>query len=102
MKTLEKIKQSVHDVVWRQFGLIASEEDVNRVIASILEPLKHPDEGMVEAMGQTPGMKEVDEIIAFCAARNSAHILSYMARGEDAPLIQAWKAAIEYIQKGGG
>lgn len=65
-----------------------------------LQALKHPDEGTVEAMSQTSGMKEVDGMIAFCAARNRAHVLGYRARGEEAPLIQAWKAAIEHIQKG--
>lgn len=67
-----------------------------------LEALKGLDASTIEAMTATAGMKEVDAMIGFCAARNSGHVLGWSGRGEDLPLVQAWTAGLDHILKGDG
>lgn len=54
------------------------------------------DEGTVEAMSKPDAVREVDAMIGSNAARNG-YRLGWADRGEEPPLVQSFKAAIQHI-----
>jgi hypothetical protein len=50
MTMLEKVAISIGDVVWRQYGIIPGDEDMDRLARAALLSLKEVDEPTIEAM----------------------------------------------------
>ena len=82
MTTLEKIKAALGDVVWRQFGIIPTDDDTDRLCQAALQPLLPPDEGTIEAM-------------------RSAYLVTTPEGLADTDMAAAWKAGLDHIRKDG-
>ena|ERR1700761_977255 len=65
-------------------------------VKAVLTALLDLDEGTVEAMSTPAAVKEVEAMIGFNAARN-VYRLGWSDRGEEPPLVQSFKAAIQHV-----
>lgn len=76
-----------------------SELDRQRVLA-VLEAIRDPDEEMIDAMGDTPGMKAASNTMVLQQVRGCP--LDPAAFVDGSPLEQAWRAGIDHITEGRG
>lgn len=60
-----------------------------------LQSLLDPTQSMIDAASATDGMKEVDELIRFVSAATPGRRLKWSERGEEPPLVQAWRAMVQ-------
>lgn len=104
---IERLADEVATKAWAERGYDFAERalgdreralaDWRQMIRLLLQALREPTDGMLEAARQTPGIREIDAMISFNAARNRSHVLKWDERGEPAPLSQAFTAMIDHL-----
>lgn len=69
--------------------------DCRKIARAAIAAIREPTTAMCEAAMSTRGMSEVDALVHYHSIRTPSMALGWSARGEKAPIIQAYSAMID-------